>query len=246
MKSKLFAIAFAFFLSVSAMAQAKVLVAAADPYPPFLDNDNPKQGISMELIRAAFATQGYTVKWENVPWARAEAGVKDGIYDFLPDTWMTEARKAYLAYSDPYAVNEVVFIKKKGDSFEFNGLDSLKGKTVGIVKDYGYGDVFMKSALFTREEAVDIITNIRKLTLGRVDLTLEDGIVARATIMKLDPGLLSQIEFTKGSLSSNNLYIAPGLKNPRYQEIIAAFNKGLKAIKADGSYQKILAGYGFK
>ncbi|MBF0227118.1 MAG: transporter substrate-binding domain-containing protein [Desulfobacterales bacterium] len=90
--------------------ETKTLVAAADPWPPFIDPQNPKEGLSLEIVRAAFKTQGYEIKMEYVPWARAESGVKNGIYDILPDVWMTEARKKELMYSVPYAKNEVKFI----------------------------------------------------------------------------------------------------------------------------------------
>lgn len=231
---------------VHCMGEAKVIVAAADPWPPFIDPEHPKGGLSLEIVRASFATQGYEVKMEIVPWARAEDGVKSGSYDILPNTWLTEKRKSYLLYSEPYAANEVKFVKKAADPFEFNGMASLSGKTVGTVRGYGYGDEFLNATSFKREEAANIMANVKKLVHSdrRIDLTLEDEIVARATIKKEDPGLLSQVAFTKNALSKNSLYVTTGLANPRHKEIIDAFNKGLAAIKASGEYAAILKGYG--
>ncbi len=227
-------------------AQGRVLVTAANPYPPFLDPSSPKEGLAIELLRAAFKTQGYDLKWEKVPWARAMLGVKNWTYDFLPTAWMTEERKASFAFSEPYGENVVVFIKKKGDDFEYTSLDSLKGKKVGVVNGYGYGDEFLTSTLFTREMSTNLLINIKKLLIGRIDLTLEDAIVARSTIMKADPSLIDQIEFTKGALSAIPFHIAVGLSNPHCQEVISAFNKGLVEIKANGTYEKIMASYGIE
>lgn len=240
-----------FFLILTVLncpAEEKTLVAAADPWPPFVDKNNPTDGLSLEIVRAAYATQGYTVKMEYVPWARAEQEVKEGKFDILPDTWMTEKRKAYLMYSEPYAFNKVKFIKVKGDPFEYNGLASLEGKTLGTVRGYGYGDEFLSATNFRRDEVVDIITNIKKLTADskRIDLTLEDEIVARSVISKESPDLLEKIEFTNNSLSENALHVTVGLAHPRHKEIIEAFNKGLAEIKANGTYAKTLANYGIK
>jgi polar amino acid transport system substrate-binding protein len=240
-----------FFMILSVIncpAEEKTLVAAADPWPPFVDKNNPTDGLALEIIRAAYATQGYAVKMEYVPWARAENGVKEGKFDILPDTWMTEKRKAYLFYSEPYAFNKVKFIKAKGDPFEFNGLASLEGKTIGIVRDYGYGDEFLSATNFRREEVVNIIANIKKLTADtkRIDLTLEDEIVARSVIVMENPELLEKIEFTQNSLSENALHVTSGLENPRHKEIIDAFNKGLAEIKANGTYARTLANYCIK
>jgi len=78
--------------------------------------------------------------------------------------------------------SEIKFIKRRGDPFEYHGLGSLTGKTVGIVKGYGYGDEFLNATNFTRPEVAHTLQNIKKLALGRIDLTLEDEVVARWVI----------------------------------------------------------------
>jgi polar amino acid transport system substrate-binding protein len=229
---------------VSLWAQGKALTASADPWPPFVDNNNPTDGLSLEIIRAAFQTQGYTVNMTYTPWARAEADVAKGVIDILPDTWMTEDQAKILVYSDPYAKNALKFIKRKGDPFEYTGIESLKGKEVGIIKDYGYEDTFIKSDLFKKEEVPDLMTNIKKLLANHIDLTLEDPIVATFIMKSVDPTLLSKVEFTKNDLSTVPLYLCVGKNNPRQNEIIEAFNKGLLAIKADGTYKRLFSKYG--
>jgi polar amino acid transport system substrate-binding protein len=183
---------------------------------------------------------------EYVPWARAEKGVKEARYDILPNTWKNEKRLEYLDYSEPYASNEVAFIKRKDDPFEYNGLESLKGKKIGIVRGYGYNTDFLSSSDFHREESNDLFTCIKKLLKNRIDLSLEDRIVARVIIAKEDPNALSEIAFTNNVLSSNDLFVTVGKKNPRHKEIIEAFNKGLAAIKANGTYNSIMKNYGIE
>lgn len=234
------------FSATFCFADSKVITAASDPWPPFVDPDHPKKGISIEIVTAAFATQGYTMEHKITPWARAENDVKTGKTDVLPNTWFTEKRKAYLAYSKPYASNQVKFVKRKGDAFEFNGLESLAGKKVGIMLGYGYRDDFMNSKDFKREAVSDFVINIKKLVGGRIDLTLEDEIVGKNLIAAKDASLLDKIEFTKNALSANELFVTCGLANPRHEEIINAFNKGLEAIRADGTLVKIFKSYGIE
>ena len=230
--------------SSSVAADNKMVMAAADPYPPFVDPYNPLDGLSLEVIRAAFKTQGYQVKMEYVPWARAEHGVKDGVYDILPNVWHTEARTKELLYSTPYATNTVKFIKQRGDAFDFKGMDSLKGKRIGTIRDYGYSDEFNNSKAFVREDVSDFMQNIKKLATKRIDLTLEDEIVAKFQIGRNDPAAMDKIEFAKTPLNSKPLYIASGLKNPRHKELIDAFNKGFESIKKDGTLEAIFKKYG--
>lgn len=231
---------------LATVAQAMTITAAGDPYPPYGDPKHPDGGLGMEIIRAAFKTQGHEVAMEYVPWARAESGVKNGTYDIVPFTWRTEARLKVLLFSTSFAVGNVRFIKRKGDPFEFNGLESLNGKLVGTVRGYGYGDAFNAASTFTRENGNDLMTNIKKLLRQRIDLTLEDEIVARSIIGAEDPQALEQIEFAKTPLSVNPLYVTAGLQNPKAQEIIGAFNKGLEIIKANGTYDRIFKKYGLE
>lgn len=224
----------------SATLHAQTITAAGDPWPPFLDPDHPQQGVAMEIVKAAFASQGHELKFNFVPWQRALDGVREGEYDVLVGAWKTQEREAFLKYSQPYLFNDVKFIKKKGSDFQYSGLESLTGKTVGTVRGYGYGDAFEQASNFKREEAANLMPSILKVIGGRIDLTLEDEVVAKSLISKENPGALEQIEFLSPPLSSNGLHVASGLKNPRNGEIIEAFDKGLQAIKADGTFDAIL------
>lgn len=231
-------------LLLSLPSFAEKITAAGDPWPPFVDPDSPTLGIIVEITRAAFKTQGYEIEFKFVPWARAIDGVKEADYDVLLSAWYTKERAKFLHFSDSYLENNVKIIKRKGDKFEFNGLDSLTGKNVGVVRGYGYGDAFSNATNFNRPEGKDVMTNIKKLVSKRVDLTLEDEIVARAMINKQTPELLNKIEFSKSAISTNTVHVTSGLKNSRHKTIIDAFNKGFKEIKSSGVYDKILKKYG--
>lgn len=228
------------------VAEEKIITAAADPYPPFVDQTDPQEGLSLAIIRAAYKTQGYTVKMEFVPWARAKSHTIDGKNDILPDVWSNEENRKTMVFSEPYAVNTIKFIKNVDDPFDYTGIESLKGKKIGTIKGYGYSDDFKEPKGFVREDVSDLITNIKKLLAKRIDLTLEDEIVAKVQIAKTDPSLLSRITFVEKAFDSKNLYVASGLANPRHQEIIDAFNKGLAEIKANGEFTKIMESYGIK
>jgi polar amino acid transport system substrate-binding protein len=181
---------------------------------------------------------------EYVPWARAMHGVKICTYDILPNAWITSEREEVLDFSKPYAANEIVFIKRKNDPFEFNGLESLKGKHVGVVRGYGYNNEFLRATHFTRDESRDFITCIKKLINKRLDLAIEDRIVGRIIMANDNPDYLNRIDFTKNHLSKNELYICVGKNNPRKKEILKAFNEGLMEIKANGTYSKIMESFG--
>lgn len=228
-------------LFFSAPVSARTLIAANDPWPPFVDPDAPNQGIATEIVRTALATQGYELQWEVMPWQRAILGVRDANYDLLIGAWYTDERAEYLHYSQPYVDNNVKFIKRIDDPFEYTGLASLNNKHVGTVLGYGYPEEFDQAQNFWHIPAVNLITNIRKLVGNRLDLTLEDEIVARDLISAINPDFLDRIAFTDASLSTNSLHIAVGKAHPEGEAIIAAFNRGLAEIRASGELARILA-----
>ena len=225
---------------------AKTIVAASDPFPPFVDPNNPTGGLTIEVIRAAYKTQGHDVKVEYVPWARAEAGVASGIYDILPNMWFSEARSKSFLFSTSYLNNTIRFVKRKGDPFVFHGIDSLKDKRIGVTRGYAYSDVFKNSKLFVREDANNLLVNLKKLQAKRIDLTLDDEAVVNDTIAKNNPKLFSELELVEGSLSVNPLYVVSGVANPHHKEWIDSFNEGLKVIKQNGTLDAILKKYGIK
>jgi len=47
---------------------------------------------------------------------------------------MTENRKKDFFFSEPYGENQIKFIKRKGNSFEF---ENLEGLSAGSIRDYG-------------------------------------------------------------------------------------------------------------
>lgn len=224
-------------------SHAQTLTIAQDPWPPFVDDDAPGQGLSIEIVRAALEPKGYTLQMNFVPWARALDGVKNAKYDILASAWFTQERSEYLAFSNSYLANEIKFIMRASDNFQYENIDSLTGKNVGVVRGYGYGDEFLTATNFKRHETKDLVSNIKKLVAGRIDLTLEDELVAKSLLAKNAPGMLKKIAFVATPLSKKEMHIAVGKANPSHQKIIQDFNEGLKEIQANGKFQELVDKY---
>ncbi|MFY2507576.1 transporter substrate-binding domain-containing protein [Vibrio pectenicida] len=229
----------------SVQSFAATVTAAQDPWAPFVQKDTSRPGVSVEILTEALKSQGYEVDFKIMPWTRALNEVKDGRIDLLVATWFTKERTSFLNYSEPYLENSLKFIKRKGDAFEYNGMDSLSGKTIGIIRNYGYGDDFLGASNFKKPEANDLVSNAKKLIAKRIDLTLEDELVAKSTLSGAGMNV-ADFEFTNNALSVNPLHVTSGLKNSNNGKYIDAFNKGLAEIKANGTFDKILAKYGIK
>lgn len=221
----------------------KTLISASSNWPPYVDAESETNGICLEIIREAFKTQDYTVKILIIPWSRAVNGVIEGTYDILPDVWFTKQRSENLLFSDPFLTNKIKILSRKNDQFSFVDIDSLKGKKVGYVRDFSYSQEFEDSDIFEKVATNFFIQNIYQLLSNKVDLTLEDELVAIKIIKDENPELLDKIKFSDVNFNTNNLHIACGYKNPKHKEIINSFNKGLEIIKLNGIYDQILKKY---
>lgn len=219
----------------------KIITSASDPWAPFADPDHPEQGVVIHLVKAAFESQGYTLQHEFMPWSRAWVHMLSGDIDVVPQTWYTQERAEKVLFSDAILHSQLKFIMLKGKDFEYTGIDSLRGKTIGTVIDYGYTDAFIQATHFERHENCSFLANLKMLKNHRIDLVVEDSLVASYSLWQEAPELIAELEFLQEPLSTNPLYLVSSFENPRHQEMITAFNKGLAEIKANGTYDKILS-----
>jgi polar amino acid transport system substrate-binding protein len=230
-----------FLLIISSSAYADHFKVAAYAWEPFIDSKRDDGGISIALVRNIMESQGHTIELVSMPWARSLVMLEKNKVDILPAVWFTQERTKTMLYSESYAANRLVFIKKKGDDYEFNGLSSLYDKVVAVIRDYAYEETFLKDKNIKFSIADSLNSNVKKVITGRADLTLDDEIAAKSII---DSKLLSKIEFTKNALSEIPLFITCDKKNKKCASIIESFNKGLASMKEDGSLAQLFSELG--
>jgi len=233
-----------FFQSI--YSDDKTIVAAYCEYPPYMSSNNPVGGVLLEIVRAAYKTQDYSVEIEYLSWARALDGVIKGIYDIAPGAWFDDSREDQMLFSVPFFKGNIKFISSAYDKYDINDINDLSGKDVGLIRGYAYSQDIEDAKHFTKFLSSDFIQNIHRLINGRIDLTIEDELVAKTSLIQEDPALLEQIYFSKNSYITNNFYVTCSYVNPRHKEFINAFNRGFEEIKANGVYNEIIKKYGLE
>jgi ABC-type amino acid transport substrate-binding protein len=106
-----------------------------------------------------------------VPWKRAMSNAlnEDAL---LMGMSITQERSTKYAFSDPINANGNWLITRCDATFDYNNLDDLKGKLLGIVLGTSVGDAFDQQAnkLFRVENDTGAgIARLQKLQLRRVD-----------------------------------------------------------------------------
>ncbi|TNF85162.1 transporter substrate-binding domain-containing protein [Pseudomonas sp. ICMP22404] len=229
-------------LSHNACAQKLRLV--ADGWPPFTDSTLVNGGLATDIVSTALARAGYATEFEQVPWARAMLGIGEGRYDVLVNAWYSEERTHIGQFSAEYLLNRVRFLKRKDAPIQFDSLQQLYDYPIAVVRGYAYSKTFDEDQQMQKVPVHNFAMAVRMVAADRVKLTLEDEYVARYYLARESPKVRNSVEFLPKPLSENSLHILVSLKNPEHEQIVAGFDREIAAMKADGSYARILEMHG--
>ena len=206
----------------------------------FVTDKEKDGGFLIEVTQAAFAKVGHEVKIEYLPWARALHNVMEGESEALLGVYHNEERAQKMLYSDVIGRSDMVFFKLKSANIVFDKLEDLKPYTVGTIIGAAYTPEFDAAQYIKKEAVSDYSMNIKKLTAGRFALFVEKKYVVLNTLKTQFPDEYSKIDTLPKPLRENKFYNAFSRTHPDYEKNVADFNKGLKAIIDDGTYDKIM------
>lgn len=224
--------------------QAEKLRLVADAWPPFTDARLPRGGLATALVTTALERAGFASEFEQAPWARALLGIGEGRYDVLINAWQSDARTRIGAFSQGYLSNRVRLLKRKGDVLRFDTLSDLYPHAIAVVRDYAYAAEFDNDGRLQKVPVRDFSVAVGMLAAGRVRLTLEDEYVARYYLQRESAGVRNRVQFFGKPVSENSLHILVSFRHPQHAQIVAGFDKAIAAMKADGSYARLLKDYG--
>lgn len=216
------------------------ITVVADEWPPFSGKGLPEQGVSVDVTSAVLERAGYTVKTAMLPWARIVHGAKSGEYDIVSSVFQDAEMQKYLRYSDPFYATEIRFVQRKGGDITFSSLNSLRSYRIAVGSGFLYDTEFDNADFLNKFEVTTTLQGLRMVASGRVDLTLDSTDVVRHSILRGDPGLMDKLEFLDPALSTRQIHIGVSLSRADHARIISDFNRTLKEMQADGSYDRLL------
>ncbi|HKJ95180.1 MAG TPA: ABC transporter substrate-binding protein [Gammaproteobacteria bacterium] len=230
-------------LVTAAGAQAKdtIRIATEGAYPPFnyIDSSGEVKGFDVDIAHALCKQMDVDCKIVTQDWDGIIPGLINGKYDAIVASMsITKERQRAVTFSEPYYSNKLQFIAPKSSDFDPSG--DLSGKTIGAqratiaaqwLKEHLGSKVKIK--LYDTQENAFL-----DLSSGRLDGILGDKYVNYAWLQS-DEG--ADYEF-KGDpvFSGDKIAIAVQKGN---QKLADRFSKAIKAIREDGTYQKINAKY---
>jgi polar amino acid transport system substrate-binding protein len=225
-----------------APAGPKTIVFASDAtYPPMQYTNEQKEivGFEVDVIKAAAEKAGFKAEFKNVAWDGIFAGLAAGKYDAISSSVsITDERKATMDFSDPImAIEQMLVVGAKDKATD---LAALKGKSIGAqIGTTSYlviKDVKGFKAIKTYDE---VGLAMEDLVKGSIQAVVADSPVAVEYTSKKYPEKIKIAGVLKSD-KVENIGIAVKKGN---KDVLDLVNKGLAAIKADGTFDKIKAAH---
>lgn len=232
-------------------SDSPVLKVGANVWEPYISNQLPANGLVANLVTTVLSRAGYQVEMSFMPWHRVSESLISGELDMSIASWYNETRAKELQFTDAYLQNNLVIVKRKDDKLNFNSPVGFKenitnrGYRLGIFKDYGYGSFFSEVAPLVHLDYFKYDAQmLRSVANKKTDLALIDSWTAEQSLANQN-NIAKHLELLPTPVISQNLHATISLKRNDHKEISEAFNKTLKAMKEDGSYQQILQRYNY-
>ncbi|MFF7061618.1 transporter substrate-binding domain-containing protein [Pseudomonas sp. NPDC008258] len=234
----------AMMLATPAPGHARLRL-VADNWPPFTDASMAGGGLATSIVTTALARAGYAASVEEAPWARALLGVSEGRYDVLINAWQNDARALVGQFSSAYLTNRIRLLQRTGEVFRYQRQSDLYPYSIAVVRDYAYSPEFDGDTRLNKVPVRNFSSAVRMLAAGRVNLAVEDEYVARYNLQREPQDVRDGVMLVEPPLGENTLHILVSLKHPEHARIVERFERAIVAMKADGSYTRLLRQHGF-
>jgi polar amino acid transport system substrate-binding protein len=233
-------------------ARADIITLRADEWCPYnCAETSDRPGYAVEIAREVFSRAGHSVEYRTMAWSRALQECRKGLIAGVVGAAHTEVPD-FVFPQEPVAVADITFVVKKGSAWRYDGPASLETVKVGGILGYSYdgpvGDYVHAHARDDRR--VELIggdtaleMNLKKLLVGRIDVTMDAGPVLAYKLMQLKLG--DKVELA-GSVDPTENFIAFSPVNPKSREYAAILDRGIAEMRASGRLRQILQRYGVK
>ena len=235
-------------------AAAETTAAAADSdkvwqivtdtaFKPFeyTDDSGKLVGIDVDIVAAIAEDQGFKYEIKSIGWdasiAACQAGQADGM---IAGASITDERKSsgWIFSDGYYDANQSMAVAAGSD---IKGFEDLNGKSVAVKTasmSATYAESLADQYGFTVTYFEDSPTMYQAVVGGQVAACFDDTPIMASNIKDTGIGM----EIVDGTGNDPAAY-GFAIFNADNQELIDMFNKGLANIKANGTYDEIIAKY---
>lgn len=196
--------------------------------------------LTAQISMLVLEHMGYEVNLTFHPWARAKRMTIDGLADGVAGIYFTDQRAELLTFTDPVITTEQVLFKRRDSDIRFDGdLSTLKGYSIGIVRNYTYGDVFDQAGQLNKVASTTPNNNLKMLLSGRVDLIIGSSKAIESLIAQNFPQQVDDIISLRPIIYEQHVHFAFSKTLTNHVQLTKQFNHVLLQLRSDGSIQRL-------
>lgn len=225
-----------YLMLLGTYSMAQNIVIGGYDYPPFM-NAQSKQGIYHEVMSAINQETKLSFQWKYYPYARLNKLFEQGLVHIevgAAEEWTSASAEPGIYTDNFYSVDDIALFRPR-EAFSIKKHDDIKGKTIGVVRGYGFkdfDDMFITERA-TRFDAKDEKQLLHMLYNGRLD----------AIFINKNVFLYHQMnqpiyqKLTQGDVIGS--YKVGIRVHPSYKHIIPALNQAIKNLKRNNTIQRM-------
>lgn len=233
----------AVLLTVSALragAEPTVTIGAEDDWAPYSSAPGGRaQGFAVDVVREAFALAGVKAQFIALPYSRCMAETRAGrllaCFDAVPNSLI---RSHYLWPELPLFSTHMNIYARAGSTLRKLRAQDLEGRTVGVQRDYEYGDEFDLNTRIVRKVVDKNEQGFRMLQAGRIEFMAAEARIAQA-LFRSRPQEFGGRFTLVGTVATPDLYIAFSKRAAGSSAMLARFNDGYARLRRTDRYKQI-------
>ncbi|MDX1737150.1 MAG: transporter substrate-binding domain-containing protein [Alphaproteobacteria bacterium] len=216
--------------------EGKIKIAMSGAYPPFnfVDDQNNVVGFDPAIGKEIARRMGVEAEVVTTAWDGILAGLMASKYDAIVGSMsITEKRLKVVDFVGPYyRMSRAVFVREDSD---VNSLADLEGKKVGATLGETHEKWVRKQDKYELKTYKGLTELLLELENNRVDAIVVDNIPVLVAVKK-NGMKIRQLDTPNIEGADDKAGIAVRKGNP---ELMAAMQKALDDMMADGTYTKI-------
>ncbi len=231
-----------FFLilaSMNVIGQTTELNLASDVWPPFT-NVTSEKSFALDLVNEALNRINIQANFDILTFDEVISQIDAGSYDGSGALWLSDERKRKYLFSNPYMQNQLILVGLKGSDVSASSLDDLKGKRLGVVENYAYGDDLKHSKSIIVLPGKSDQQNLERLLSSEIDYMLVDALLIQYMLKFQVNDVTEFLEIADDALIEKSLHFALRKEISDGKSIISRFDEEIKKMVADGTYHSIL------
>ncbi len=222
-------------------AHAETIKLSSINWPPYTGKSLERHGFISEIVTEAFAAVGHDSEFLYMTWARAYREAQKGTVDGVMFIYHSTEREKYFTFSDKIFLVTEDFITLDSSIAYAGDPSALRKFVIGSLNDSRESDLLQEYGITTYKLG-NHGQNVSMLLGGRINIALIPKEVFFYHLNKVSPEYdLSKIKVLQPAFKEFSLHLAFSKNAKNHVALTQDFNRGLKIIMENGTYNRIVA-----